>query len=106
MAIRAVIRTGGKQYLVSEGEVLDVEKVAHKSGKLVLDEVLLVTDEEGKELKIGDPLIKGAKVEAEVVKEHKADKITIFKMRRRKRYRRKTGHRQQLTQIKITKISA
>lgn len=105
MAIRAVIRTGGKQYLVGEGEVLDIEKIAHQSGRLVFDEVLLTTDEEGKELKVGNPLVKGAKVEAEVVEERKADKITVFKMSRRKRYRRKTGHRQRLLRIKITKIS-
>jgi large subunit ribosomal protein L21 len=106
MATKAVIKTGGKQYLVSEGDVLEVEKVAGKSGKVVFDEVLLVTDGDGKELKVGDPLIKGAKVEAEVMEQGKAAKVIAFKMKRRKNYRRKVGHRQQFTRIKITKIPA
>lgn len=103
--MKAVIKTGGKQYLVSEGDVLEIEKIADKSGKVVFDEVLLVTNEDGKELKIGNPLIKGAKVEAEVMEQGKAAKVIAFKMKRRKNYRRKVGHRQQFTRIKITKIS-
>lgn len=103
--MKAVIRTGGKQYLVSEGDVLDIEKVDSKSGQIAFGEVLLVTDEDGKELKIGDPIIKGAKVEAEVVGQMKAAKVVAFKMKRRKNYRRKVGHRQQFTRIKITKVS-
>ncbi len=106
MAMQAVIKTGGKQYLVSEGDVLDIEKSPAKSGKIVFEEILLISDEDGKGIKVGDPLLKGAKVEAEVVNEHKTDKVVVFKMRRRKNYRRKTGHRQQVLSIKITKISA
>ena len=92
--------------MVGEGDVLDIEKTAAESGKVVFDEVLLVTEDDGKNIQVGDPLVKGVKVEAEVVDEHKADKVVVFKMRRRKNYRRKTGHRQQLLHIKITKISA
>ena len=105
--MKAVIRTGGKQYLVSEGEVLAVEKLPEAvGGKVVLTDVLMVSDDEGKELKLGLPVLAGAKVEAEVMDQIKGDKIRIFKMRRRKRYRRNTGHRQKLTQIKIVSISA
>ena len=104
--MKAVIKTGGKQYLVSEEDVLDIEKVAAKEGKLSFDEVLLVMDESGKDMKLGDPILKGAKVDAEVVDEHKADKVIAFQMRRRKNHRRKVGHRQHLSRIKITKISA
>ncbi|MFA5270317.1 MAG: 50S ribosomal protein L21 [Patescibacteria group bacterium] len=104
--MKAVIKTGGKQYLVSEGDVLDIEKTPTESGKVVFNEVLLLTEEDGKNIQIGDPLLKGAKVEAEVVDEHKAGKVVVFKMRRRKNYRRKTGHRQQVLRIKVAKISA
>lgn len=107
MIIKAVIQTGGKQYLVSVGDVLDVEKLlVTDDKKVIFKEVLMVTDEAGKDIKLGDPLLKDTKVEAEVVSQFKADKIIVFKMKRRKRYRRTQGHRQQLTKIKITKISA
>lgn len=105
--MKAVIRTGGKQYLVSEGEVLAVEKLPETVGTTVsFPEVLLVSDNEGKELKLGNPTLADAKVEAEVVEEVKADKLRVFKMRRRKNYRKTIGHRQKLTQIKIISISA
>ncbi|OGB74143.1 50S ribosomal protein L21 [candidate division Kazan bacterium RBG_13_50_9] len=104
--MKAVIRTGGKQYLVGVGDVLEVEKLPGSSGdKVVFEEVLLVSDEESGSAKLGNPLLTGAKVEAEVVSQIKADKVVIFKMKRRKRYRRKTGHRQKLTKVKITKIT-
>ncbi|MBN2585091.1 50S ribosomal protein L21 [Patescibacteria group bacterium] len=104
--MRAVIKTGGKQYLVAEGDVLDIEKTPTKSNKVVFDEVLLLTEDDGKGIKVGDPLLKGAKVEADVIDEHKTDKVVVFKMRRRKNYRKKTGHRQQVLRVKIAKISA
>jgi len=100
----AVIKTGGKQYLVEAGTVLDIEKVADKDGKIIFDEVLLIDD--GKSTKIGTPLVDGAKVEAEIVEQFKDKKIRVFKMKRRKGYRRTQGHRQQKTKVKITKISA
>jgi len=105
--MKAVIKTGGKQYLVSEGDVLAVEKLPEAAGsKITIPDVLMVSDDEGKEIKLGDPVVANAKVEAEVIEEIKADKIRVFKMRRRKRYRKTQGHRQKLTQIKIVSISA
>ncbi len=105
--MKAVIKTGGKQYLVQEGDVLAVEKLPEAVGaKISFPEVLLVSDDEGKDLKLGNPILPDAKVEAEIVEEVKADKIRVFKMRRRKNYRKTIGHRQKLTQIKIVSISA
>lgn len=99
----AVVVTGGKQYRVSVGDTLQVEKLAGESGnKIMLDQVLLVGSE--KELKIGTPMIEGAKVEAEVVRQARGKKIVIIKKKRRKGYRKTQGHRQFLTELKITKI--
>jgi len=104
--MKAVIQTGGKQYLVSEGDILAIEKLPGSAGaKIAFPDVLLVSDDEGKEVKVGNPLVVNAKVEAEIVGEVKADKIRVFKMRRRKNYRKTMGHRQKLTQVKITNIS-
>lgn len=97
----AVIRTGGKQYKVANGDVIAVEKLAGEPGaKVEIGEVLAAGD------KIGAPLLSGAKVLAEIVKQFRDDKVLIFKKRRRHNYRRKKGHRQYLTQIKITDIKA
>lgn len=102
--MKAVIRTGGKQYLVGVDDVLDIEKIsAEKDSKVIFDEVLMIAED--KDVKLGDPVIKGAKVEAIVEEQFKDKKIVVFKMKRRKRYRRTQGHRQQLTKIKITKIT-
>ncbi len=100
----AVIRTGGKQYRVSEGEILRVEKLPGEVGSsITFGEVLLLG---GDQVKLGKPLIAGAKVEAEIVAQDRAKKIIVFKMRRRKNYRRKRGHRQWYTELKITGIRA
>ena len=97
----AVIRTGGKQYKVAKNDVIAVEKLAGSAGdKVEIGEVLAAGD------KIGAPLISGAKVLAEIVKQFRDEKVIIFKKRRRHNYRRKKGHRQYLTQIKITDIKA
>ncbi len=96
----AVIRTGGKQYKVASGDIIAVEKLAGKAGdKVELGDVLMAGT------KIGDAL-KGAKVLAEIVKQFRDDKVIIFKKKRRHNYRRKKGHRQYLTTIKITDIKA
>ncbi len=101
----AVIATGGKQYRVEQGETLRVEKLAVEAGKkLEFGEVLLVSD--GSSVKVGAPHVAGAKVTAEVLGEVKGPKLIIYKFRRRKGYRRKTGHRQPYTQLKITSITA
>lgn len=101
----AVIKTGGKQYKVSEGDVFEVEKIEAEDGKAIkFDEVLLVAD--GEKVEVGTPLVKDAKVSAKVLSQEKADKIIVLKYKKRKNYRKKTGHRQKLTKVQIEKISA
>lgn len=100
----AVIRTGGKQYQVKEGDFVRIEKLAGEPGsKITFDEVLMVG---GDQTKFGSPLISGAKVEAEIVSQDRGDKLIVFKFRRRKRFRKKAGHRQYYTQVKITGVKA
>ena len=102
----AVIRTGGKQYRVSKDDVIAIEKLDGKAGdKIKFDEVLML-GEAGKEPKIGEPVVQGASVTAEVLDQARADKITVIKFRRRKNYHRTKGHRQHETVLKITDISA
>ena len=101
----AVIRTGGKQYKVEEGDVIRVEKLDGKEGdKLVLDDVLLVGG--GDSVTIGSPTVKGASVSATLKAHGKGEKIRIIKKRRRKHYRKQMGHRQSYTEIAITGITA
>jgi large subunit ribosomal protein L21 len=99
----AVIKTGGKQYRVAKGDKLRVEKLPGNVGDTVtFGEVLLIG---GESLKLGKPLVAGAKVEAKVVAQDRAKKIIVFKFRRRKNYRRKAGHRQPFTALEITNIT-
>lgn len=101
----AVIKTGGKQYRVEEGQRLRVEKLPGNPGETIeLDQVLLVAG--GETPKIGQPLVEGAKVSAEILAQDRAKKIIVFKLKRRKNYRRKYGHRQPYTELKITGIHA
>lgn len=101
----AVIVTGGKQYKVAEGDTLFVEKLNAEEGSAVtFDQVLMVG--EGDSVTVGVPMVDGAKVEAKVVKNGKAKKIYVFKMKRKKNERTKKGHRQPYTKIEITKINA
>lgn len=101
---QAVIRTGGKQYRVSEGDVVRVERLAGEAGeKISFDQVLAVG--EGESLKVGKPTVSGAKVDGEIVEQGRGEKIIVFKFKRRKRYRRKQGHRQDYTAVKITGIT-
>lgn len=103
----AVIRTGGKQYKVAKDDVIQVERLAHEPGaSITLDEVLLVGGGEGGTTVAGTPLVAGAKVLAEVVDQTRGPKIIVFKKKRRQNYRRRKGHRQDLTLLKITEISA
>lgn len=100
----AVIKTGGKQYRVSEGDRLRVEKLEGAIGDFVnFPEVLMLG---GETVSVGAPLVSGAKVSAQIVSQGLGKKIIVFKMRRRKRYRRKNGHRQPFTELKITAVSA
>ena len=99
----AIVKTGGKQYRVEEGSTLFVEKLDGKKGdKITLEDVLMIGSD--KTSKVGAPLVSGAQVTAEVVSQEKDDKVIIFKKKRRQNYRRKNGHRQLLTQIKVTGI--
>jgi large subunit ribosomal protein L21 len=101
----AVIRTGGKQYRVAEGDVIAVERLTGEPGATIeLGDVLMVG--EGADAKTGAPLVTGASVSAELVEHRRADKIIVFKKKRRHNYRRKNGHRQHQTVLRITGISA
>jgi large subunit ribosomal protein L21 len=100
----AVIRTGGKQYRVSEGERVRVEKLPGAVGDtLELDDVLMIG---GEKVAVGAPTVSGAKVSAEIVGQGRAKKVIVYKIKRRKGYRRKAGHRQPYTELKVTGISA
>jgi large subunit ribosomal protein L21 len=101
----AVIETGGKQYRVAEGETLRVEKLAASTGDKLSFRPLLFADDGGN-VQVGQPQVSGISVEAEVIEQGLNKKIVIFKYKRRKAYRRKTGHRQPFTALKITAIKA
>ncbi|MGB0224573.1 MULTISPECIES: 50S ribosomal protein L21 [unclassified Marinobacterium] len=100
----AVIVSGGKQYRVQEGQTLKVEKLAVEAGSNVdFDRVLLVSN--GDDVKVGAPVVEGAKVSAEVVSHGRGDKVKIIKFRRRKHHMKRQGHRQWYTEVKITGIN-
>ena len=102
----AVIKTGGKQYIVKQGDIIDIEKITGDAGSEVkFSDVLLVSDGKG-DVKVGTPVVKKAQVKGTILGETKGDKITIFKFKRRKGYRRKTGHRQKFTSVKIESIKS
>ena len=99
----AIIQTGGKQYKVTEGEMVKVEKLPVEVGdKVTLDQVLMLQDDNG--TKIGDPLVVGAKVSAAVLEQGRGKKITVYKYKKRKNQRKKQGHRQAYTRLLIEKI--
>lgn len=98
----AVIKTGGKQYRVSEGDVLRVEKLDVDGESVVFDQVLLISGEQGTD--VGAPLVDGASVEAKVLSQGRGRKVEIIKFRRRKHYMRRAGHRQSFTEVKIIGI--
>lgn len=100
----AIIRDRGMQYRVEQGQVLTIDLIeeAAPGSQIELGEVLLIGD--GESIKVGAPVVSGAKVRAEVLRESKGEKIVIFRYRNKKRYRRRTGHRQRYTEIKISEI--
>jgi large subunit ribosomal protein L21 len=101
----AVIKTGGKQYKVAAGEKIKVEQIAGDVGQeITIDQVLAVGA--GAEMKIGTPLVSGASVVATVVAQGRHDKVRIFKMRRRKHYQKRQGHRQAFTELQISAVNA
>ncbi len=100
----ALIQTGGKQYKVSEGTVVKIEKVdGEAGGNIVLDQVLMINDENGG-IKVGSPLLENATVTARILEQGKNKKIIVYKYKKRKNYRRKQGHRQPFTRVLIEKI--
>lgn len=99
----AVIKTGGKQYKVAEGDVLTVEKLPAADGQVAFEEVLLISD--GASATVGTPTVPGAKVTAEVIEEGRAEKKIVFRYKAKTRYHKKKGHRQSFTKVRITKIS-
>ena len=102
--MKAVIVTGGKQYTVAEGDIIFVEKLnVEEAATINFEQVLAVLD--GENTKIGTPVVEGAKVEAKVVKNGKAKKITVFKYKAKKNEKKKIGHRQPYTKVEITKIA-
>lgn len=99
----AVIKTGGKQYRVKEGDIFSVEKLEAEKGQVVyFDQVLLLED--GQQVQVGTPYLEKARVAAEVLEDYKDEKVIVFKKKRRKGYRRKKGHRQLLTRVRISGI--
>lgn len=101
----AIIRTGGKQYQVAQGDQLRVEKLSGNVGdKVQLEDVLLVAD--GEDVKVGQPVVDGAKVSATIVEQGKAKKVLVFKKKRRKGFKVKNGHRQQYTALRIDGIDS
>jgi len=102
----AVIQTGGKQYLVEEGQELNVEKLENEVGSSVEFDALLVSDVDGKDTKVGKPTVSGVKVKATVLAQDRAKKVSVIKYKPKVRYRRNVGHRQPFTKIKIDQIAA
>ncbi len=103
--MRAIIFTGGKQYNIKEGDALKVELLKTDGKKTVFDKVLMTFDEATGDAKIGAPFLAGAKVEADVLEDGQGKKVTVVKYHAKTRYRRKIGHRQMYTKVKITKIA-
>ena len=101
----AIIKTGGKQYMVKAGDVLTVEKLDAESGAKVMFEEVLAVGNDG-ELRVGSPMVEGAGVEATVIENGKAKKVIVFKYKPKKDYRKKQGHRQPFTKVRIEKINA
>lgn len=99
----AIIQTGGKQYLVSPGDKIKIEKInPSEKGRAVFDKVLLTA--KGKDVKIGAPFIEGASVEAKILKQERGKKVIVFRYHSKTRYRKKKGHRQHFAEVEITKI--
>lgn len=97
----AIIETGGKQYKVTKGETLDIEKLEEKEGSAIKFDKVLLVDE-----KVGTPIVSGASVTGKIIEHKRGEKIVVFKMKAKKRYARTQGHRQELTTVEITDIKA
>lgn len=100
----AVVETGSKQYRVAVGEAVDVDRMTGNEGeKISLDKVLMVADDD--KIRVGAPYVEGARVDAEIVTQGRGPKLIVFKMKRRKKMRKKAGHRQDFTRLKVTGIT-
>ena len=102
----AIIKTGGKQMTVKTGDIVEIEKINSKAGEEVVFSEVLAVGEEGGKLNVGTPVVEGATVTAKVIEQFRAKKIVVFKMKRRKGYRRTKGHRQSMTRVEIGAIKA
>ncbi len=100
----AVIKTGGKQHKVSEGDVIAIEKINGGKGDAIVFDQILMVEKDGN-VRIGRPVVEGAKVTGEILAQTKGDKLIVFKMKKRKGFSKKNGHRQQLTSMRIKEIS-
>ena len=100
----AVIKTGGKQHRVSVGDVIAIEKISGNRGESVVFDQILMVEKEG-DIQVGRPIVEGAKVVGEILAQTQGNKIIVYKTKKRKGYHKKTGHRQQLTSMKISEIS-
>jgi len=100
----AIIAAGGRQYRVQENDVIEINRMAGALGaQAIFDQVLAIGNEDG--LRVGSPTLTGAKVEGEILGHHRGPKLTVFKMKRRKGYRKLQGHRQELTRVRIARIA-
>jgi large subunit ribosomal protein L21 len=103
----AVIKTGGKQYVTHEGDTLKIEKLAGEEGeKITFSDVLMVADDAAKTVQVGMPTVAGASVEGTIIEQGRSKKVTVIKYKPKIRYRKKLGHRQHFTKVKVDKISA
>jgi large subunit ribosomal protein L21 len=103
--VYAIVESGGKQYRVEPGVILALERISGEVGSRVeLDRVLMVSD--GTEVRVGHPTVSGARVVSEILAQTRGEKIDVFKFKKRKKYRKKTGHRQELTRVRIAEIVA
>lgn len=103
----AIVRTGGKQYKVRTGDIIKIEKLEGARGNAVaFNDVLMIVDESSNTITVGNPFVANAQVSGEIQRQTKAKKVIIFKYRRRKNFRKKTGHRQLVTEVKIKEITA
>lgn len=101
----AIIKTGGKQYIVREGETITIEKLATEPGGTVEFEVLLRAEEDGSKVDVGTPLVSGAKVQGQILEHGRAKKISVVHYKPKVRYKKRVGHRQPFTKVKITKVA-
>jgi len=101
----AVIELGGNQFTVRQWDIIDVKKLQEEAGNTVTTEALLVSDEEGKDVKVGTPVVEGSKVELKVVEQFKDEKVKVFKMKAKKRYARNRGFRAHMTKLEVLSVA-